>query len=389
MKRVEKFLRGGRVLRLRRHPALRGRPGPAPSGHRPGRGLPDDPLRSGRLGGGACPPLSRRTCVPWRRASARPSRGRRSGSWTWGWGYLTLDRAAATLSTGERQRMQLARAVRNRTTGVLYVLDEPSIGLHPANLRGLTAVMDDLVSDGNSVLLVDHDTQVLSHADYIVEMGPGAGADGGRVLARGTVKELAEDPASRIGPFLRQDAPQAGPPPVPLGRALRLGDHPPVHRRHPHGEAPGGGPPQGSADGGHGRLRLRQDHADPGEPGHSRALRPEAAPARPRAGRVRPGHRAGEAHRRHAHRHQRALHGGDVCQCPRRAAEDLCPQSSGQGPGIQGRGLLLQHGKAPLPPPATAPARSAWTCSSFPMWTSPVPTAGAAGTAGTRSGCGW
>ena len=102
-----------------------------------------------------------------------------------GLGYLTLDRAAATLSTGERQRMQLARAVRNRTTGVLYVLDEPSIGLHPANLRGLTAVMDDLVSDGNSVLLVDHDTQVLSHADYIVEMGPGAGADGGRVLARG------------------------------------------------------------------------------------------------------------------------------------------------------------------------------------------------------------
>ena len=93
-----------------------------------------------------------------------------------GLGYLTMDRAAATLSTGERQRMQLARAVRNRTTGVLYVLDEPSIGLHPANLRGLTAVMDDLVSDGNSVLLVDHDTQVLSHADYIVEMGPGAGA---------------------------------------------------------------------------------------------------------------------------------------------------------------------------------------------------------------------
>ena len=119
-----------------------------------------------------------------------------------GLGYLTLDRASSTLSTGERQRMQLARAVRNRTTGVLYVLDEPSIGLHPSNLVGLTAVMDDLVADGNSVLLVDHDTQVLSHADWIIEMGPGAGAAGGQVVAQGTVAEVGANPASRIGPFL-------------------------------------------------------------------------------------------------------------------------------------------------------------------------------------------
>ena len=119
-----------------------------------------------------------------------------------GLGYLTLDRSAATLSTGERQRMQLARAVRNRTTGVLYVLDEPSIGLHPSNITGLTAVMDDLVADGNSVLLVDHDTQILSHADWIIEMGPEAGARGGQVVAQGTVRQLEEDPASRIGPFL-------------------------------------------------------------------------------------------------------------------------------------------------------------------------------------------
>ncbi len=119
-----------------------------------------------------------------------------------GLSYLTLDRAASTLSTGERQRMQLARAVRNRTTGVLYVLDEPSIGLHPANIEGLVGVMDDLVADGNSVLLVDHDTQVLSRADWIIEMGPGAGADGGRVLAEGTAAALAADPASKIGPFL-------------------------------------------------------------------------------------------------------------------------------------------------------------------------------------------
>ena len=119
-----------------------------------------------------------------------------------GLGYLTLDRAAATLSTGERQRAQLARAVRNRTTGVLYVLDEPSIGLHPSNLQGLTGVMEDLIADGNSVVLVDHDTQVLSNADWLVELGPGAGAGGGAILARGTVEELTQNPASLIGPYL-------------------------------------------------------------------------------------------------------------------------------------------------------------------------------------------
>ena len=119
-----------------------------------------------------------------------------------GLGYLTLDRAASTLSTGERQRMQLARAVRNRTTGVLYVLDEPSIGLHPANIVGLTGVMRDLVADGNSVILVDHDTQILKEADYLVEMGPEAGAKGGHVIAQGTVPAIAADPASQIGPFL-------------------------------------------------------------------------------------------------------------------------------------------------------------------------------------------
>ena len=119
-----------------------------------------------------------------------------------GLGYLTLDRASSTLSTGERQRMQLARAVRNRTTGVLYVLDEPSIGLHPANITGLTGVMRDLIADGNSVVLVDHDTQILSESDYIIEMGPGAGANGGNVIAQGTVADIAGNPASRIGPFL-------------------------------------------------------------------------------------------------------------------------------------------------------------------------------------------
>ena len=119
-----------------------------------------------------------------------------------GLGYITLDRASSTLSTGERQRMQLARAVRNRTTGVLYVLDEPSIGLHPSNILGLTGVMDDLVADGNSVILVDHDTNILSHADWVIELGPEAGAGGGQIVSQGTIEEIKKDKASKIGPFL-------------------------------------------------------------------------------------------------------------------------------------------------------------------------------------------
>ncbi len=119
-----------------------------------------------------------------------------------GLGYLSLDRAGATLSTGERQRMQLARSVRNRTTGVLYVLDEPSIGLHPANIKGLNAVMHDLVSDGNSVVLVDHDTQILSESDWIIELGPESGADGGEVIAQGAIPEIIKNPKSKIGQFL-------------------------------------------------------------------------------------------------------------------------------------------------------------------------------------------
>lgn len=119
-----------------------------------------------------------------------------------GLSYLSLDRAAATLSTGERQRMQLARAVRNRTTGVLYVLDEPSIGLHPSNIKGLNDVMHDLISDDNSILLVDHDTQILSESDWIIEMGPEAGAKGGYVIAKGSIPQIIADKASMIGPFL-------------------------------------------------------------------------------------------------------------------------------------------------------------------------------------------
>ncbi|WP_097677351.1 excinuclease ABC subunit UvrA [Nigerium massiliense] len=123
-----------------------------------------------------------------------------------GLGYLSLDRAGSTLSTGERQRVQLARAVRNRTTGVLYVLDEPSIGLHPSNIDGLLALVGDLLDDGNSVLVVDHDVQVLREADHLVEIGPGSGRDGGEVIAQGSVADVEADEASRLGPFLTGEA---------------------------------------------------------------------------------------------------------------------------------------------------------------------------------------
>lgn len=119
-----------------------------------------------------------------------------------GLGYLSLDRASSTLSTGERQRVQLSRAVRNRTTGVLYVLDEPSIGLHPSNVEGLLGVMDDLLSDGNSVVVVDHEVGVLRHADHLIEMGPFSGAQGGKVIAQGCLEEVLANPQSRIAPFI-------------------------------------------------------------------------------------------------------------------------------------------------------------------------------------------
>ena len=139
-------------------------------------------------------PMAERICESFRDAARRLME--------LGLDYLTLDRAASTLSTGERQRMQLARAVRNRTSGVLYVLDEPSIGLHPANLEGLTGVMRDLLHDGNSVVLVDHDSHVLKQADWLIELGPEAGAGGGTIIAQGPTEVVARDPDSRIGPFL-------------------------------------------------------------------------------------------------------------------------------------------------------------------------------------------
>ena len=119
-----------------------------------------------------------------------------------GLGYLTLSRAANTLSTGELQRVQLARTVRNKTTGVLYVLDEPSIGLHPANVEGLINIMHELIKDGNSIVLVDHDTKILNVADYMIEIGPEAGEKGGSIIAEGTIEEIINNPNSIIGPYL-------------------------------------------------------------------------------------------------------------------------------------------------------------------------------------------
>ena len=201
MKRVEKFLRvdtcpdcrGSRLSEAARAPRLRG------------IGLADacrmtlDTLVHWVEGGPASLPVEMRPmaesiCESFQATAARLL--------DLGLGYLSLDREAATLSTGERQRVQLARSVRNRTNGVLYVLDEPSIGLHPSNIEGLRGVMHDLIADGNSIVLVDHDTEILRDANWLIEMGPGAGENGGTILTQGTVEQVAQSPASRIGPFL-------------------------------------------------------------------------------------------------------------------------------------------------------------------------------------------
>ncbi len=201
MKRVEKFLRQGvcpdcmgtRLSEAARAPLLRGISLAAACQMTLAeltewvRGVPDSLPEEMR-------PMAESICASFLDAAKRLT--------DLGLSYLTLDRAASTLSTGERQRMQLARAVRNRTTGVLYVLDEPSIGLHPSNLEGLIGVMQDLLADGNSIVLVDHDTNVLSQADYLIELGPGAGADGGTILAQGPLEKVKADPASKIGGFL-------------------------------------------------------------------------------------------------------------------------------------------------------------------------------------------
>ena len=217
-----------------------------------------------------------------------------------GLGYLALDRTASTLSTGERQRVQLARAVRNRTTGVLYVLDEPSIGLHPHNLKGLTRVMDDLAADGNTVVIVDHDTRILSHADWRIEMGPGAGASGGDGDRAG------HDRGDHTEPRFGHRA-------LSVGEKGDSGTERPsfcqrkdlhADRRDPYRAAAGCRDPGRPAHGRHGGLRIRQDDAGPGEP-DPRPHRVGQRQKAPGACRVRGGtrNRADQAYRCDADRH--------------------------------------------------------------------------------------
>ena len=265
-----------------------------------------------------------------------------------GLGYLTLDRASATLSTGERQRMQLARAVRNRTTGVLYVLDEPSIGLHPSNIVGLNGVMHDLIADGNSVVLVDHDTQVLAESDYIIEMGP-RGRCRRRAYhcpghrARADCQRRVTDRAVLGGQG--SVTPQNRP-------AEELFAEGRIHLStgHPHGQTAGSRYPERPPDRRDRRVRVGQDNVDFGKPcpgaGGQNQRRGPACPRQRRAGR---GYRAGETHRCNAYRHQRPLHRGDLRQCPRRAAQGLCPHAGRQAAGVQGGRFLLQHGQTALP----------------------------------------
>ena len=293
-----------------------------------------------------------------------------------GLGYLTLDRSASTLSTGERQRMQLARAVRNRTTGVLYVLDEPSIGLHPSNIVGLTGVMHDLVADGNSVILVDHDTQILKEADWIVEMGPEAGAKGGYVIAQGAIPAIEANSASQIGPFL------AGTAETKLRCCTEketLFANGTIHLStdsDPYRQAAGGGYPQGPPHRRDRRVRLRQDdhgarEPDPRAGGNHRWQR--TASAYP--------HRFGRRHRAcQAHRRRRRLASTSARRWrPMRARMTSCASSM---PNLRTRrrAAIRQAISPTIPAPcvapaATAPASSVWTCSSCRMWTFPVRTA--------------
>ncbi len=119
-----------------------------------------------------------------------------------GLSYLALDRAGASLSTGERQRIELTSTVRASTTGMLYVLDEPSVGLHPSNIDGLRKTISALARNGNSVVIVEHERELIHAADWVIELGPGAGASGGTVIAQGSPGQLQADPQSIMGPFL-------------------------------------------------------------------------------------------------------------------------------------------------------------------------------------------
>ena len=242
-----------------------------------------------------------------------------------GLGYLSLDRAASTLSTGERQRVQLARAVRNRTTGVLYVLDEPSIGLHPYNLKGLTGVMDDLQADGNSVIIVDHDTQVLKHADWMIEMGKGAGADGGTVISEGTIEDILKNPQSVIGPFLSDQYEARIRPVLQTTSMFEKGtihlETGVIHTVHPLDV----------------RIPMGRLTVVTGVSGSGKTTMVLESLIKHRSGR----YYAGQTDRCDANRHQCALDRGNICQCPRRAEKGLRKNKRRKGTLLQGGRFLL------------------------------------------------
>ncbi len=268
-----------------------------------------------------------------------------------GLGYLGLDRPSSTLSTGERQRVALSRAVRNQTTGVLYVLDEPSIGLHPSNIDGLNGVIRDLLRDGNSVVLVDHDVQVLREADWFIEIGPGSGSDGGTVLAEGTLERSGGQPgvADRRVPRRHRGRSACAPP----SAAEQLFDHGRIRPGDPpaaHGARPGRRDPEGPTHRGDRSVRVRQDHAGAGEPGTGvaghRGWRPAASAYR--VGRT-VGHPARQRRRRHPDRHQRALHRRHLQRHSRRLTPRVRRPRRVDPPGPDRLGLLLQHRIPALP----------------------------------------
>jgi excinuclease ABC subunit A len=119
-----------------------------------------------------------------------------------GLGYLTLDRSAETLSGGEAQRIRLASQIGSGLVGVMYILDEPSIGLHQRDNQRLLDTLVNLRNLGNTVIVVEHDEDAIRQADYVVDLGPGAGVHGGRIVAQGTAAEVAENPESITGKFL-------------------------------------------------------------------------------------------------------------------------------------------------------------------------------------------
>ena len=267
-----------------------------------------------------------------------------------GLGYLTLDRASETLSNGERQRVALTRAVRSRTTGVLYVLDEPSIGLHPANIEGLLGVMDDLLSDGNSVVMVDHDVAVLRHANHLIEIGPGSGADGGRVIAQGSVAAGGGEPGQPHRAVSGRHGEGAGAHACRTRTSLRRRSHHAGDRHHPHRASAGGAHSERASDLRDGRVGLRKDNARARKPGRgAEGIAGRHAAAGACAVRGRSGHRAGRSGGRHAHRRERALHRGHLLRRAGRSAPCLRHSAGRQGAGAEGGRVLLQHRILALP----------------------------------------